>query len=74
LNHERRALKRGFTNHINRRQFMAENEKGERVWPSGLTMGEAEELHKYMIDGTRVFFFISVFAHLLAYMYSPWLH
>lgn len=53
---------------------MAENEKGERVWPSGLTMGEAEELHKYMIDGTRVFFFISVFAHLLAYMYSPWLH
>jgi light-harvesting protein B-800-850 beta chain len=24
--------------------------------------------------GARVFFVISLFAHLLAYIYSPWLH
>jgi light-harvesting protein B-800-850 beta chain len=44
-----------------------------RVWPSGLTLAEAEELHRHIIDGTRVFGFIAVIAHLLAYMYSPWL-
>jgi light-harvesting protein B-800-850 beta chain len=45
-----------------------------RVYPSGLTLAEAEELHKHVIDGARLFFVIAVFAHFLAYAYSPWLH
>lgn len=46
----------------------------DRVYPSGLTEKEAEELHKHVIDGSRIFFAIAVVAHLLAYLYSPWLH
>jgi light-harvesting protein B-800-850 beta chain len=43
-----------------------------RVWPTGLTLPEAEELHSHVIDGSRVFFVISLFAHTLAYMFTPW--
>ena len=45
-----------------------------RVWPSGLTLPEAEELHRNIIEGTRIFGAMSVFAHLLAFIWSPWLH
>ncbi|MEL7313077.1 MAG: light-harvesting protein [Pseudomonadota bacterium] len=45
----------------------------DRVFPTGLTKGEAEELHKHMIDGSRVFFFISAIAHLLVFLFTPWL-
>ncbi|MEN7341802.1 MAG: light-harvesting protein [Pseudomonadota bacterium] len=44
-----------------------------RRWPTGLTLGEAEELHKHIIDGTRVFFFISASAHVLVAVLTPWL-
>ena len=44
-----------------------------RVWPTGLTIGEAEELHSYLISGTRIFGFIAVCAHFLAYTLTPWM-
>ncbi len=49
-------------------------EIAEKVYPSGLTMAEAEDLHKQLLEGTRIFGGIALFAHLLAYVWSPWLH
>jgi 3-vinyl bacteriochlorophyllide hydratase len=40
---------------------------------TGLNMEEAEELHRNLVQGTQFFGFIAVIAHLLAYIYSPWL-
>lgn len=45
----------------------------DKVYPTGLTPAEAEDLHSYLIRGTRVFGAIALFAHFLAYQYSPWL-
>ena len=50
---------------------MADN---ERVWPTGLTEAESEELHSKLIQGTQIFGLFAALAHLLAYIYSPWLH
>jgi 3-vinyl bacteriochlorophyllide hydratase len=40
---------------------------------TGLTVAEAEELHRNLIQGTQIFGFTAAIAHLLAYIYSPWL-
>ncbi|MEI6182438.1 MAG: 2-vinyl bacteriochlorophyllide hydratase [Polynucleobacter sp.] len=40
---------------------------------TGLTTAEAEELHRNLIQGTQFFGFVAAIAHLLAYIYSPWL-
>lgn len=45
----------------------------DRVWPTGLTITESEELHKHVVDGARVFFLISCVAHSLAFAFSPWM-
>ena len=49
------------------------NEDADRVWPSGLTTPEAEELQRGLVEGTRIFGLIALIAHFFAYVYSPWL-
>jgi len=45
----------------------------DSVGPSGLTDAQTEEIHRHLIQGTQIFGMIAALAHLLAYIYSPWL-
>jgi len=44
-----------------------------KFWLTGLILGEAEELQRYLVRGTRIFALISICAHFLAYQLTPWL-
>ena len=52
----------------------AMSEDSEKVYPTGLTPKQAEEIQDGLMWGTRIYFGIAIFAHILAYLYSPWLH
>ncbi len=45
-----------------------------KVYPTGLTLAEAEELHAHVINGTRTFGAAAVVAHVLSFVLTPWLH
>ena len=45
----------------------------DKVGPTGLSEAESEEIHLHLIQGTQIFGMIAALAHLLAYIYSPWL-
>jgi len=45
----------------------------QQVWPTGLTVDQAEEIHRNLIQGTQIFGMIAALSHLLAYIYTPWL-
>lgn len=44
----------------------------DQVFPSGLTIKQANELHAMIIQGTRIFGAIAIFAHILAWALTPW--
>lgn len=40
---------------------------------SGLSEGEAQEFHKFYIQGMMIFTVIAVVAHFLVWMWRPWI-
>lgn len=52
---------------------MATENKGRNESLSGLTEGEAKEFHKIFMTSFIIFVAIAVFAHILAWIWRPWL-
>jgi light-harvesting protein B-800-850 beta chain len=44
-----------------------------KVYPTGLTPAEADEIQKGLMWGTRIYAAIAILAHILAYILTPWL-
>jgi light-harvesting complex 1 beta chain len=40
---------------------------------SGMSEGEAQEFHRYYLQGMWIFVAIAVAAHLLVWMWRPWI-
>jgi light-harvesting complex 1 beta chain len=40
---------------------------------TGLTDQEAEEFHKYYLQGATIFTLVAVVAHILVWMWRPWI-
>ena len=40
---------------------------------TGLTDQEAEEFHKYYLQGATIFTLVAVVAHVLVWMWRPWI-
>ena len=68
---ELRAAAHGSFWRLRRRSEMSDDP--DKVWPTGLNLKEAEEVHSYLIDGTRVFGGIALLAHILVAFSTPWL-
>ena len=49
---------------------MAVNDKSS--W-SGMSDQEAEEFHKYYLQGTFMFVAVAIVAHLLVWLWRPWI-
>jgi 3-vinyl bacteriochlorophyllide hydratase len=47
--------------------------RNSRATLTSLSMEESEGLHRHLVQGTLFFGGMAVIAHLLAYIYSPWL-
>jgi light-harvesting protein B-800-850 beta chain len=71
---------RGAGRRISLATIIAKSQEGDeamaddtKVYPTGLTPAEANEIQAGLMWGTRIYAGIAIFAHILAYMLTPWL-
>ena len=73
LDQEKKTRESMFGEGIRSQAIQAASLNSSKATLTGLSVKEAEELHRNLIQGTQFFGFIAALAHLLAYIYSPWL-
>jgi len=73
LDQEKKTRESMFGEGIRSQAIQAASLNSSKATLTGLSFKEAEELHRNLIQGTQFFGFIAAIAHLLAYIYSPWL-